>query len=100
MSQKNAPIDKAGKQFWNESWACSEIPEVINPANHKLSNVVNRRFHQLFTRLFEKSDTTSMRLLEIGCAKSAWLPYFSREFGFSVTGIDGGSISMLAVQIG
>lgn len=29
-----------------------------------------------------------MRLLEIGCAKSAWLPYFAKEFGFSVCGLD------------
>jgi len=27
-------------------------------------------------------------LLEIGCAKSAWLPYFAKEFGFSVCGLD------------
>jgi len=29
-----------------------------------------------------------MRLLEIGCAKSAWLPYFAKEFGFEVCGLD------------
>jgi len=42
----------------------------------------------MFLRLFEKSETSSMRLLEIGCAKSAWLPYFAKEFGFSVSGLD------------
>ena len=29
-----------------------------------------------------------VRLLEIGCASSAWLPYFAREFGLEVWGLD------------
>lgn len=81
-------MDKAGKNYWNDSWASSDIPEAVNPSDRRLKNYVNRRFHQLFLRLFDKSETPAMRLLEIGCAKSAWLPYFSKEFGFSVCGID------------
>ncbi len=29
-----------------------------------------------------------MKLLEIGCARSAWLPYFAKQFGFKVYGLD------------
>lgn len=81
-------MDKAGQKYWNDSWASSDIPEAVNPSDMRLNNYVNRRFHQEFLRLFDKSDTPSMRLLEIGCAKSAWLPYFAKEFGFSVYGLD------------
>jgi 2-polyprenyl-3-methyl-5-hydroxy-6-metoxy-1,4-benzoquinol methylase len=81
-------MDKAGQKYWNDSWASSDIPEVVNPSDWRLKNYVNRRFHQLFLRLFDKSKAPSMRLLEIGCAKSAWLPYFAKEFGFTVSGID------------
>lgn len=81
-------MDKAGQKYWNDSWASSDIPEVVNPSDTRLKNYVNRRFHQVFLRLFDKSETPSMRLLEIGCAKSAWLPYFAKEFGFSVCGLD------------
>ena len=42
----------------------------------------------MFLRLFANSETSSMRLLEIGCAKSAWLPYFAKEFSLSVCGLD------------
>ena len=28
------------------------------------------------------------QMIEVGCARSHWLPYFAREFGFSVTGLD------------
>lgn len=81
-------MDKAGPKYWNDSWATSDIPEAVDPSDTRLKNYINRRFHQLFLRLFEKSKTPSMRLLEIGCAKSAWLPYFAKEFGFSVCGLD------------
>jgi 2-polyprenyl-3-methyl-5-hydroxy-6-metoxy-1,4-benzoquinol methylase len=30
----------------------------------------------------------SLALLEIGCGASGWLPYFSKEFGFKVSGVD------------
>ncbi len=81
-------MDKAGRQYWNDSWAFSDIPQAVNPSDTRLGNYINRRFHRVFTRLFDRSETSSMRLLEVGCAKSAWLPYFAKQFGFSVCGID------------
>lgn len=81
-------MDKAGQKYWNDSWAVSNLPEVINPRDTHLNNWINRRFHQFFQRIFSSSDTSSMRLLEVGCATSAWLPYFAKEFGFQVTGLD------------
>ena len=81
-------MDKAGQKYWNDSWAASDLPDAVNPSDMRLRNYPNRRFHQVFLKLFDKAETRSMRLLEIGCAKSAWLPYFAKEFGFSVSGLD------------
>lgn len=81
-------MDKAGQKFWNDSWAGSAVTPAVDPTDTRLANWVNRRFHRLFLRLFDKSQASGMRLLEIGCAKSAWLPYFAKEFGFRVCGID------------
>jgi 2-polyprenyl-3-methyl-5-hydroxy-6-metoxy-1,4-benzoquinol methylase len=81
-------VDKAGQQYWNDLWAGSEMPAAVDPADRALHNWINRRYHRLFQRLFAGADTSRMRLLEIGCGKSAWLPYFAREFGFSVGGLD------------
>jgi 2-polyprenyl-3-methyl-5-hydroxy-6-metoxy-1,4-benzoquinol methylase len=81
-------MDKAGQKYWNDSWARSNVPAMVNPSDMRLTNYTNRRFHHLFLQLFDKKKTPSMRLLEVGCAKSSWLPYFAKEFKFLVSGID------------
>jgi len=96
--KKKTFMDKAGKKYWNDSWAACQMPEAVNPSDMRLTNFVNRRFHQVFQKLFEKVETSSMRMIEIGCAKSAWLPYFAKEFGFSVAGLDYSPIGCLMAE--
>ncbi len=81
-------MDKAGQQYWNDSWAASKLPDAMNPLDLSLDNYVSRRFHSLFVNIFDGVQTQSLKLLEVGCAKSTWLPYFSKEFGFEVSGLD------------
>jgi 2-polyprenyl-3-methyl-5-hydroxy-6-metoxy-1,4-benzoquinol methylase len=81
-------MDKAGKHYWNMSWEGSAIPTAIDPNDMRLTNYVNRRFHSFFSSLFLDIETKTLRLLEIGCAKSVWLPYFAKTYGFSITGLD------------
>src|SRR5688572_18142084 len=69
------PMDKAGKKFWNDLWSDNDIPKAIDPSDPGIRNWGNRRFHQVFLRWFDKSQAPSMTLLEVGCGKSAWLPY-------------------------
>ena len=40
--------------------------------------------------LFRSSgiETAGAHLLELGCARSVWLPYFHRQFGFRIVGLD------------
>ena len=80
--------DKAGKAFWSDTWAESTLPEPVDPQDTQLQNYPNRIFHKKFMDLFDKNETQDQKLLEIGCARSAWLPYFAREFNFKVSGLD------------
>jgi len=84
----SAPLDKAGKQYWDTSWEEAGLAQAVDPRRGGLSNYVNRRYHACFTALFAALSTPGLRLLEVGCANSAWLPYFAREFRFSVAGLD------------
>lgn len=82
------PIDKAGKKYWNDSWAASTAATVVDPRDVSVRNWANRQFHEMFVRLLARYRGQPATLLELGCAKSGWLPYFAAEFGFKVCGID------------
>jgi SAM-dependent methyltransferase len=81
-------MDKAGPQYWDHSWSGNETPDLVDPRAPGLDNFVQRRFHALFQTLLSGQPTRGRRLLEFGCARSTWLPYFATEFGFEVSGID------------
>ena len=80
--------DKAGKAYWDTLWKHGHSTSDVELQGRGLNQYVNGKFHQLFTDTFRGLPTTSQRLLEIGCAKSTWLPYFAKEFGFDVVGLD------------
>lgn len=81
-------MDKAGLDYWEQNWSGSYIGEAINPNKRGLNNYVNRGFHDYFAQLFANQNNKNNKLLEIGCAQSVWLPYFAKEFNFTIAGID------------
>lgn len=80
--------DRAGKNYWEQSWEVHEITKFVDPRNSGLNNYTERCFHNYFCKVFSTTETQGLRLLEIGCARSIWLPYFAKQFGFKVYGID------------
>lgn len=86
MKEKDGEIVE--KSYWDAAWQETPLPTGLNPRRMGGSNYVNRRFHEQFRKIFSRIDTKGKRLLEIGCARSVWLPYFAKEFGFDVYGID------------
>ena len=81
-------LDKAGKLYWDHRWKNTLLPELINPYRSGPDNYLDRKFHDFFRGVFSDWETNNKRLLEIGCARSVWLPYFAKQFGFKVYGID------------
>jgi 2-polyprenyl-3-methyl-5-hydroxy-6-metoxy-1,4-benzoquinol methylase len=79
--------DMAGRDYWDDAWADRSLVVPIDPRDLSLRNYVNLRLHSIFERILG-TRREGLKLLEIGCAGSAWLPYFAREYGFEVTGID------------
>ncbi len=81
--------DKAGKRYWDEWWSNKEHPpQRFDPFSPRRRDWVNMRFHRYFIRALEGIATEGKSFLEIGCGASFWLPYFAKQFGFEVTGID------------
>ncbi len=81
-------MDKAGRAYWDTLWNESGSREQIDPNARRIDNYPNRRFNDFFSAVFGGTSTGTRRLLEVGCARSAWLPYFADAFGFTVHGID------------
>ncbi len=79
--------DIAGKEFWDEVWEESTFLAPIRPYG-SLNNYMDTKYHEFFKNYFSMMDTKKMKLLEIGCARSVWLPYFAKEYNFDVHGID------------
>jgi cyclopropane fatty-acyl-phospholipid synthase-like methyltransferase len=80
---------RASKEYWESLWREGKLPRAINPQNRSLKNHAELEFDSLFRRVFvSEQPHVERNLIELGCACSAWLPYFSKEFGFRVTGVD------------
>jgi SAM-dependent methyltransferase len=78
--------DRAGRLYWDHAWEQESIPEAVNPRSSRIWSHRDQLFHAAFTALLR--GVVRPRVLELGCARSAWLPYFAREFGASVAGLD------------
>lgn len=78
--RKGPPVDLTGEGYWSREWTCRSVRRSVD-----LRNYVHARFDSFFRR---QLSGVRGELLEIGCASSVWLPYFSQRFGLKVYGID------------
>ncbi len=74
--------DKAGQEYWDKLWDETELSKAANPHLPGLRNLHVRRLDELFREIFGDNETHGKSLLETGCGRSIWLPYFAKEFGF------------------
>jgi len=81
-------LDLAGERYWESNWTRLDFRHPIDPRDCSLNNHVNRAFHRWFVQAFQGRTTAGLRLLEVGCGSSEWLPYLAKEFGFQVSGLD------------
>lgn len=80
--------DRAGRSFWDSAWTAQALPRPVEPHAPGVRNHLRRRFDAFFRERLRHDVGPERRLLELGCGGSIWLPYFSRELGFRVAGID------------
>ncbi|MHB1566953.1 MAG: class I SAM-dependent methyltransferase [Acidiferrobacter sp.] len=80
--------DKAGHEYWEKIWVAARLSRPVNPRIMGLNNYVDRHLHDFFKAAVGDLDHQGKNFLEIGCGNSAWLPYFAKEFGFNVSGLD------------
>jgi SAM-dependent methyltransferase len=57
-----------------------------------------QQFHQIWESWLPLAGEAPLRLLEIGCAQSGWLPYFARQWGCRVAGLDYSDLGCLKTR--
>jgi len=80
--------DKAGQEYWSHLWNQSDLPPEFNFTSRRLNDYPNRILHNLFSQNLKDLHGADYKLLEIGCGNSIFLPYFQKQYGFKVYGID------------
>ena len=83
-----AQVDKAEKTYWESRWEDSSLSLPADPRSRRWNNYFVREVDRFLCRTIAMMSPRPGRLLEIGCANSQWLPYFAREHGLDVWGID------------
>lgn len=86
--EKRSDSDIAGESYWTSTWKSAPLPPPIDPADSSTNNRVTRHYHGAFSSLLASQAGAPRRLLEIGCARSVWLPYFAKYHGLAADGID------------
>lgn len=80
--------DRAGRQYWERFWKeGAAFPASIGPYSI-LHRYTHKKYGSFFERQFSGFDTEGLNLLEVGCARSVWLPRFAKNYSFKVSGID------------
>lgn len=82
--------DKAGKEYWNQTWNDYPLPRVWNVDSKQMLHHVEREFFLWIAKVLEDQHKVGggIRLVEVGCARSQALPVLARRLGVSVAGID------------
>lgn len=83
-------IDKAGKQYWDETWKASDLPPVWRVDSLQIRDYPERKlFDYIRQQLAEHGvDKAGYSIVEVGCARSAVLPLFGLKLGMQVYGVD------------
>ncbi|HSQ60806.1 MAG TPA: class I SAM-dependent methyltransferase [Acidobacteriota bacterium] len=73
----------SSQDHWETEWTRIKLPRSVDLEGRE----DHRVYHQVFTRCLESLPRPAS-VLEIGCAASSWLPYFSRQHACRVFGLD------------
>ena len=80
--------DKAGLQHWDNTERNTSLKLQPFEPTPGLRGYSRRLWHRFFDQTFSMLPGGSKTILELGCGGSAYLPYFSKYYGFQVSGID------------
>jgi 2-polyprenyl-3-methyl-5-hydroxy-6-metoxy-1,4-benzoquinol methylase len=80
---------KSSSDYWEGEWEKFDPSAEISLDENNPKNLLNILINRGLQKAFKKNNIKSgSAFFEVGCGGSRWLPYFAKEFGFQVGGID------------
>lgn len=89
MTERHA-LDKAGAAYWNQTWTHGALPPPIDPSSKSWRGLVDRKIFAWLVATLASHGLTGpdVSVVEVGCARSKFLPALAKQLGVTVTGID------------
>ena len=90
MTQE-AQTDKAKLDHWETVWSGMDMPPPMTSDGRAIKDHMARIFDGFFAGIFQRHLSTTLKdtsVVELGCGRSVWLPWFARRFGMKVGGLD------------
>lgn len=79
-------MDKTSSEYWDEFWKTNSIPNEIVVNKKSINGYLYTEFDAFFKKHLTADNQKS--IIELGCGNSVWLPYFYKNFNFSIYGLD------------
>jgi SAM-dependent methyltransferase len=70
-------------EYWTEFWHANVRHQPIDLNSYEYSEIFG-----LFKRVRDRIGIDRVKILEVGCGNTAWLPFLEKTFGWEVVGID------------
>ena len=88
---KDVQVDKARVDHWETIWSGMDMPAPLETAGRSVRGHLARCFDGFFSgafRRFADKGPEQISVIELGCGRSVWLPWFAGRFGCTVAGLD------------
>lgn len=86
---QSGQIDKARLDHWESVWQGAEMPAPMSVDSKSLNDYPARCFDEFFSNSLSKwPQRENARVIELGCGRSVWLPYFATSLSLEVAGLD------------
>jgi SAM-dependent methyltransferase len=86
MTDINSDIDRAGQDYWTDSWKQAPMPPMHDLDRPSIRNWIDIQYMRVMRKVFRPGQ--KMAVIELGCGNSVWLPYFKKYFDADVSGLD------------
>ncbi len=79
---------KTSQTFWNDIWTAQPTIQLLDPTSGAVTRAFDRALYRTVEAALRDWGEIPTNVIELGCGGSPYLPFFARQFGLTVAGLD------------